>query len=106
MEDPEAALLIGRLAEWFEETTKSKYGGVQLPGNPGRRPKKQISAVPGVGGSSVSQMCGAAPGKRRDSMKGAGLIPAAGGSRRMEGFKPSAANKWISHDRYDGSEHE
>lgn len=27
LEDPEAALLIGRLAEWFEETTKSKYGG-------------------------------------------------------------------------------
>ena len=27
MEDPQAALLIGKLAEWFEETTKSRYGG-------------------------------------------------------------------------------
>ena len=57
--------MIGRLAEWFEETTKKQIWRVQLPGNPGRRPKKQISAVPGAGGSSVSQMCGAAPGKRR-----------------------------------------
>ena len=34
-------------------------------------------------------------------MKGAGLIAAAGRSRRMEGFKPLLEIKRFSHDRYD-----
>ena len=52
LEDPEAALLIGRLAEWFEETTKSQYGGCScreiLDGDPRNKFQRRPELVEAV----------------------------------------------------------
>ena len=46
LEDPEAALLIGRLAEWFEETTKSKYGRCRSEEKTNDNNKRKIKKFP------------------------------------------------------------